>query len=250
MLPRINDLLGKTKAEIFKKYKTKAQLTDWSILNGAEAYYEDNRCYGKFFLEETKENKVFCINHFGIAVIENMNSTNIGIRIVIPYSAIKDLRLLTLNEDISPSGIKEIEYGLYPENLENPVVANKLRKLYLKNQLPTTGESFTGGSALDFKKQDVLEFEDKKYVLVQDEDNTSALSQKYVPTVNHSYFLRIKPIKWLVDEEKDIAITKNIIAAGVDKKNLKSFIKNLLREMLQGTNYRKKEKNIVRKRTQ
>ena len=52
------------------------------------------------------------------------------------------------------------------------------------------------------------------------------------------------------DEEKDIAITKNIIAAGVDKKNLKSFIKNLLREMLQGTNYRKKEKNIVRKRTQ
>ena len=219
-------IFGYNKLDIFNKILREAKMTDFSILLGG------HECigFGDYWIKPN-----FCdnvINEGGSGLYNYTNCRKNGIRPVMSYSKIKnDIS----KERINRNEIVEIEYGEYPQYAVDNILQEKLEELYQNCELYETGKKYTTDSRKyneydkDFLLQEHIEYEfdDKKYVRVKANSYYDGLlfglSNDGDYRDGDYVWVEVSKVKWLIDEENDIALSKGILVAGIQFDNKKKY---------------------------
>ena len=252
-------VFGNDKLDIFKKNPEliSAPITDYSLLLGGS-------CFGrKVYISEEKEEKylgewwtstftrnsiaIRTVSSYGILNASEYQQRNISARPVISYSKIKNF---VTSQKKRCDGILEIEFGEYPQYIVNDKnLERELERLWNNGdtlpELKFTDKaySFDGTDLTEtefgFNLEQYLEvlYKGNKYVrfTVGDNGNVSILSNEKTYYKNDVCWLKVEPIKWLVDRSSDLAISKNLLFSSVQYCNdisdigfLSSDIKNYM----------------------
>ena len=131
------------------------------------------------------------------------------------------------------NGLKEVEYGEYPQTIVNENDSNLLERLYNSGNLQTTGKQYTtdsqnsnnGNVFFQARKHIEYEYNGSKYIRFIGDTNVegSILSDGRIVQSGHVYWVKVEPITWLVDEMADIALCKKIIFSGVQFKHTRDY---------------------------
>ena len=229
-------IIGENQLEILKKYGTRCAITDFSVLlGGATAGYfseenskkESECCYWWTKSIEPLKKKyrmkspafVYRINvgelSRGIA-----DSCIAGARPVLPYSKIQEM---ALNGVRDKNGILEVEYGEYPQDIVSKKIDRILERAYQNNTINQTGKSYTTKYSdevfAEFYAIKHIEYEynGKKYIRIKGFSNRKeVLSDGRNIQEARPYWVVVKPIKWLIEEKTNIALSKKAIFSGVN----------------------------------
>ncbi len=225
--------------DILKKYGVRCAVTDFCILLGIPLYEDVYTNEGPGYYNRSSSwwtktadsiTSVYVVTEDGIQISRAVNSRNISIRPAFVYT--KDINLITVKKRNS-FDILEIEYGEYPQTVVSKEENIILEDAFNNNEILETGKNYTIDANLvimeyDFKKFTPFTF--KEYVYN---------NQKYIRFVNHNitfspyldrecylvdgrkikcgepYWVMVEPITWLLDESKQIALSKKIICTGI-----------------------------------
>lgn len=243
ILSRVKVLPGVSPLDIFKVGNTElAAVTDFSILLGARSEGKkdlgDSRagtsCWWTREVNWGRKGgkKAYIIDCGGQCVMADVDATWVGARPALPYSSIKSV---SLNERIRDfDGIKEIEYGEYPQTVVDEYYSLKLEDLYNYGNLKPTDKKYTTGKGSVHTE---YEYNGSKYIrFVADlKYDGQFLSDGRKVHTGGVYWLRVEPIVWFVDEIADVALSKKVIFSGVefqgyrcevdfDKSSIKEFM--------------------------
>ena len=210
-------IIGKYKISIFNT-TSKATITDYAILCGGLAsdfYYTINENFslknraGQYWIEpeayisETgNNNHVNNIDYWG-----NKDRLNgIGVRPAFKYSEIKKY---SKNERVNESGILEVECGLFPKSVIDDKLETKFKS--------------------EFKNKETIEYNGDTYVKVKLRPffGICKLTNENYYTTGESTWIKKEPLILLIDKEKDIAITKEIVTAGVAYNKFDDYLNNV-----------------------
>ena len=240
-----SQIFGDNRLSIFDKYGTKAAITDFSILLGgyvSSNYYTSegknlkNRTGWWWTKSSDGDNDARVVDYDGDSNHDYVKYREGGARPALPYSSIQSISSITVR---GANGIKEIEYGEYPQTIVDEDYSRELERAYNNRNLRTTGKNYTTDSVkyqdahISFKPRTHTEYEYNgfKFIRFVNDSNRyeDILSDARMIKNDNIYWIKVEPITWLIDEEKDIAITKKIIVAGVqfnNKRNYKGYFKD------------------------
>lgn len=208
----VDQIAGSNKLEMIEKRGGISKITDFSILLGGYVNWDRT---GDYFFARDNENRRTTdgYNHAAFNYYESKERG--GIRLVLPYSQIKEV---CSNKIKTKDGILEIEYGEYPQQAAPKSLQITLENLFKKNTLTKTKKTYTIDD-IRIKYISEYEYNGSKYARVNAnlyfnyKDIILSNGEKY--SNNDVVWIEVKPIKWLVDENQDIAITDKIILAGL-----------------------------------
>lgn len=130
-------------------------------------------------------------------------------------------------------GILEVEYGEYPQKVASGRLQFSLERLYNSGVLKQTGKIYTtdsrktGDYNLDFSPNKLIEYEyqGKKYVRVKAnfDDDSEKLSNGETYQNGDYVWVEVSPVKWIVDEKYDIALSHNLLFSGVQFKHKRDY---------------------------
>ena len=229
------------KLEIFNKRGTRAPITDFAILLGgyysSDFYYKneeslENRAGYYWTKTDDKDNDARVVNESGNRHGSNVNGRDVACRPTLPYSSIKDICSPVMR---ASDCVLEVECGEYPQNVASKELQKKLFDAYSEGRLISTGKTYTTDSKKnnDYEKGfepinlTEYEYEGKKYVRVM--ANTSIGGDKILLSNNEKYkdgdfvWVEVSPVKWLVDEKNDIAVSERLLFAGVQFKKERNY---------------------------
>ena len=263
-----NQIFGDKRLSIFDKYETRATITDFSVLLGvfvSSTFYtsEGNRTCWWWTKTDDGDDDVRIVCNNGNRDYSIVNRRYIGVRPALPYSSISNI---FSNKEKSANGILEVLYGEYPQDIVDENYSRKLESAYNNGSLRTTGKSYTTDSvryqdtdtSFSARTHAEYEYNGQKFIrFVGGSNGTSeVLSDGREIKKGEIYWVKVEPIIWLVDEEKDIAITKKIIVSGVQfnkERKYKGDFKNtdlykfmntyLIKDMFDNVSINKKEDN-------
>jgi len=225
-----------SKMKITKDYLRQAEITDFSKFLGGYSLLSANisssikgkwrQNYTGVWVTKTKikqKNATLICVRDGQFTENSIYDKHLGARPVTKYSAIKHI---TSGIIFDENGIKKVEYGEYPQTVANEEIGRVLEKLYLDNNLNKTGKTYTteyyvpeygGDIKLKHYKHIEYQYNDEKYIrfIGNKECDDKKLSDNRFINKGQSYWIKVEPIVWLIDEDLDIAITEKIIFAGV-----------------------------------
>ena len=232
-------IFGDNKLEILKKYGTRCVITDFSILLGgyvSSDYYtsEGNTLKNRTGWWWTKssdwDNDARIVSTHGNRNCGNVRRRDGGVRPALPYSSIQSI---SSNGVRGKSGIKEIEYGEYPQTIVDENYSSELESVYNNGNLRTTGKTYTTDSVryqdtdISFRARTHTEYEynGSKYIRFVGDSNCARefLSDGRTIKTGQAYWVRVEPITWLVDERANIALSKYILFSGVQFKNRRDY---------------------------
>ena len=232
-------IYGNSQLDILKKYGTRCAITDFSILIGgyvSSNYYTDegnskkDRTSWWWTKSSDGDNYARVVASYGYKDFGHVYNRVGGARPAIPYSSISSI---SSNGVIGSFGIKEVEYGEYPQWVAFEGYSRELERLYNSNNLRATGKSYTTDSVryqdtdTPFRARTHTEYEynGRKYIRIVGDYNGNGkeLSDGREVESGKPYWVAVEPIKWLVDERANIALSKNIIFAGVQFQNCKVY---------------------------
>jgi hypothetical protein len=131
------------------------------------------------------------------------------------------------------SGIKEIEYGEYPQTIVDENYSRELERAYINGSLRITGKNYTTDSVAyqdndtSFRARIHTEYEynGSRYIRFVGDLNCygEILSDGRTIQSGNPYWVRVEPITWQVDEKADIALSKKILFSGVQFKNSRDY---------------------------
>ena len=232
------------KLEILEKRGTIAPITDFSILLGgyvSDDYYYNNvnsledRSGWYWTSSDDKDNDVRVVRFDGSRVHSYVNRRGGGARPALPYSSIRNI---ASNGVRRRDGILEVEYGEYPQKVASKRLQDELERAYNYNQssIRKTGKTYT----TDSRKHDEY---DEKFSAQIIEEYSFDDGKKYVRVKANSYYdgsefklsngerykdgdyvwVEVQPIKWLIDEKSDIALSERLLFAGVQFKHERNY---------------------------
>lgn len=238
-----DQIFGNNRLEIFQKRGTKASISDFSILLGgyvSDIFYAKNgntqtladRTGYYWTKTDDGDNDARVVAHDGHSYWNVVSNRGVGARPALSYSQIRDICSNRVRE---ADGILEVEYGEYPQTAAPSNIQETLELLYQNNQLSKTGKIYTTDSRKyddynsGFLAKGHIEYEynGKKYVRV--EANSCFGQEKFTLSNGKKYkngdyvWVEVNPIKWLIDEKKDLAISKDIIFAGVQFNKIRNY---------------------------
>ena len=225
-----NQIFGDNQLEIFKKYGTKCAITDFSALLGgfvSSAYTEEgtsgkDRTGWWWTKTDDGDNDARVVNENGNSYYYHVNGRYLGARPALPYSLISSI---ASNKVRGRSGVLEVDYGEYPQWIVDENYSKKLESAFGSGTLKSTGKQYTTDSvdrtsySTPFSPRTHVEYEynGKKYIRFMADSNSSGreLSDGRSAVSSQAYWVEVSPVKWLVDEAKNVAITKQLIFSGV-----------------------------------
>lgn len=160
---------------------------------------------------------------------------SVGARPALPYSSISSFSTNRVNIIY---GTLMVEYGWYPQQAASAEMQTVLESLYDNDSLLKTGNKYTTDSRKftdyenGFDGQEHIEYEynGKRYVRVK---VNSCFDGKLITLSNGQQYkdgdyvwIEVSPIKWLVDKENDIAISKEILFSGIQFNDRQGDYKN------------------------
>lgn len=221
-----NQIIGYSQLDILKEFGTKCNMTDFSILLGGHAYEDSNNSQnniGYWWLSTPHFGEACVVDNTGKSFWKEAKSKDVGARPSVVYTDISSY--CTKKTPIS-NGLLEVEYGEYPQNIVFGGDAAQLEQVYLSGKMKKTGKSYTTSSSLSgssFREKKHIEFEynGKKYIRVVANTNefSSKLSNGKIFNANDVFWVKVEPIRWIVDVKANIALSKNILFSGVSFNN-------------------------------
>lgn len=219
------------KLEIFEKRGKSALITDFYILLGGVYTNIDalENIAGCYWVDSVyvKENKAFYVTESEIFSIADYFDRRIGARPVLSYSSIRDI---SSNVVRAKDGILEVEYGEYPQKAVSKKLQDELEGAYNYHQtfIKKTGKTYTIDSRTrkeydkKFSAQIIEEYsfvDGKKYVRVKHMGYDGYFSNGEYYKSGDYVWVEVQPIKWLIDEKRDIALSEKLLFAGVQFKH-------------------------------
>ena len=231
-------IFGDNKLEILKKYGTRCVITDFSILLGGYVSWDYYTSEGKtlknragwWWTKSSDGDDAHAVYTNGSRFWDRVYKRGGGARPALPYSSIQSI---FLNGVRGKSGIKEIEYGEYPQTIVDENYSSELESAYNNGNLRTTGKTYTTDSVryqdtdTSFRARTHTEYEynGSKYIRFVGDSNCDGefLSDGRTIKPGQVYWIRVEPITWLVDEKANIALSKYILFSGVQFKNRRDY---------------------------
>ena len=223
------EIYGRKRLDIFKKINSGAEITDFAILSGAVAFQNNNsiydsnekKLYGWYWTKTQKPNdkEAICvIDSSSTLTVSTPFNCNLGARPAIPYSSIKNC---SSDIKIDKFGVKTIEFGEYPQTIASEKEKEILDEEIYQERIIPTGKIYTSILAGLPVKHTEYKYKKNKYirVLCTTNNNGKTLSNKSVTWSGRYYWIKVEPIKWLVDTRKDIALSEKILFAGQEFNN-------------------------------
>lgn len=131
----------------------------------------------------------------------------IGTKVAVKYSDIRPY--LSWSEKESEFGTFEVCFGEYPQAFSyNDKWCHEADDLYYKGELKKTNKKYTirdvnnDSENLKIKTYDEYIYDDEKFIRYENSDGSI-------------YLVLVRPIKWLVDTQYDIAVSKNVLFTGI-----------------------------------
>lgn len=143
-----------------------------------------------------------------------------GFRPASSFSLIKDLP----NGVRGADGILRVKIGQYPQTIATELERKSLEKQFIDGTLKKTGHAYTFDShSYDdydeaFDPRTVIEYEwrGEKFVRVECLDSApGVLSNKEQAQTGKTYWVKVEPITWLVDEDEKIILSERVLFAGI-----------------------------------
>ena len=203
------DVFGDDKLKIFNRYGTRCALTDFAILTGAYVFQfnhtkegtelKDRTCC--WWLKSFYLGDVFCVDGNGYRVVQDVYVNHYCVRPVTNFSSIeKEMKNIKVNQ----FGVEVGEYGMLPNSNVDVKYSYKLEKLYQNGGLNKTGKIYK----TDTKSFDEYKHHGNRFIRIELEKDL------YVKELNdgaeikkgNTYWLKVEPIEWIIDREKDIVI--------------------------------------------
>ncbi|MBR2588075.1 MAG: hypothetical protein IKF82_06005 [Bacilli bacterium] len=169
-----------------------------------------------------------CIDDKGDEASTAKANRRIGIRPTTSYSSISNL---CFSKQVNEYGVKVVTFGEYPQSEVSVDLAETLDKQYNNHSLQTTGKFYTINGAKDVEA-DLYRFLDKRLIEYQYEGCKYVRFDYYyldsyeLPPRRKDYstfWFKVEPITWLVDEEKDVAVSEKVLVSGLEPLFLISF---------------------------
>ena len=229
-------IFGDNKLEIFDKRGTEATVTDFAILLGAAfcdpEFHINNtnpsltnktgRYWTKSYCEGDDVSTVHVDGDWGSELVTDRY---IGARPVFPYFLIKG----NCFEKRANDGILEIKYGEYPQKAVSKKMQKELNRAIKRNKIQiSVDKSYRVDTTKshDFNQEFVpltlneYEYQGRKFVKVQcnscyKKDIKIGLSNGEIYKVGDYVWVEVLPVKWLVDEKSNIAMSEEILFAGI-----------------------------------
>ena len=232
-------IFGNSQLDILRRYGTKCAITDFSILLGgyvSDGWYTDEGNSKKdrtgywWTRSDDGDNDARVVDRSGTRYWHNVNLRYGGARPALPYSSISSI---SSNGVRGNSGIKEVEYGEYPQTIVDESYSRELERAYNSENIRKTGKSYTTDS-VDYDDFDTVfrarqhaeyEYNGRKYIRIIGDCNGNGkeLSDGREVESGKPYWVRVEPITWLVDERANIALSKYILFSGVQFKNRRDY---------------------------
>lgn len=225
-LLELNHVIGTKKLEVLKKYRRMSIITDFAILQGGIVSYDgnlesDNRT-SYYWTKSACDNVAFIygIDKLGRLRRCKFDYTFLGIRPILNFSSISKL---CLNKKYNEFNVLEIEFGEYPKSAAKEELQKILEDLYKNNKLLKTNKKYCTLSDTYVE----YEYNNQKYIRVSSKKSCKAkLSNNFCYCESDNVWIKIEPIKWLVDKENDIAVAKDILSSGIPFNNFNNYINN------------------------
>lgn len=239
---RKNQLSGFGKLDVFKKRGIGAVATDFAMARGNRIQEIDEiNLYGlrkrhgaywsKTSVSPIVDNPefIYTVSEKGKIDYHLPCISYIGCRPVLLYSTIQNF---CLNKNRDFDGILTVEFGEYPQMAADKTIHNSLTKLFcLRNSLETTNRKFSmmdnflnSDLILDYKNypnNSFIEYilHNRRYVRVGVsciKDSSIYLSNGMEYKALDYAWIEVQPIRWLVDEKNDLAISEKILFVALD----------------------------------
>jgi len=219
------DLFGENSLKIFDYFEKQGTITDFYILTGGKGHFYNDRfnVYGMYWTNECFANKtVSFIEGNGKNNYADVDRRIIGIRPCIDYSLIKDkCKCIAQFAD----EVFGVEYGEYPQNVVNEKFEKELFDAFNTDKMKSTGKTYTVDYNDIYCINDKFEpctfdeytYKGRKFILFYSSEkcvNERLLDRRMIEE-DSSHWVEIKPIEWIVDTQKDIAVSRKILCAGV-----------------------------------
>ncbi len=236
ILPTIDQIYGSQKISIFSKYGTRSTISDFSILKDG---FVSNNFYvnggyslisrtGMWYTQTIKDdNNVHVVDHRGYKTSISNLKRQCGIRpVLLCDEIVEEMHFRALEPDLV-----EFQYGEYPFIIADERTSRKMELLYHLDLLEKTGKIYvtdTSRSSVDsnaiFMATDYDEyfFEGNKYIRLETLDsycNVNILSDGQNIHSQGIYWVKVKPIVWIMDLKTDFTISKDILLAGIQFNN-------------------------------
>ena len=196
-------------------------ITDFALLNHAYNFGKSKKS-GIYWTESIDEGGyIYCM---GVNCNDSYcyEGNNLFISIL-PITSYDTLNMQPKIED----GYKVVEYGYYPQS----VASKDIQKELNKNKLASTGNTYTilrEVKTLDndlnvikrsIKKLSLNEFEykGKRYIKKRADfyQSDTYLSDRHLHLNNREVWVNVEPVKWIVDEENKLLISKYMLLSGI-----------------------------------
>ena len=221
-----NNIFGQNKLSFIEriysyKYTDFAQILGVSISNIVitQSLYSDTNTYLLATLYDGKE------------LYTDIYSADTAIRPVIKYL---DIQKYISSETINTEGLPETEFGEFPQERAPYELERILEDNYLNNKLVKLKQVFTTYKLesrykfnLESETHIVYEFEGKKYIRIIGRYNSY-----YSNYSNNIIWIEVKPIKWIIDKEKNLVISKYAIMSGIPFDNTRTYTGNFSNTLL------------------
>ena len=251
-------IFGKNKSKIFEQYGnlSAAEITDFAILLGGVGSNHLNkyRKYVNFGCWWTSsfddENCPKYIDYRGeedsFNELNFLKESNIGVRPVLSYSAIKSQDRKTKASKMATylTG-QPIRYGEYPQTIVDEKLAKELEEAYQKGLLDKTGKNYSIDyvkkdndddnlislkyEEFDYKGKDYIHKFGKKYIRMFPSPDSvgKILSDNRKIVADEPYWISIEPINWILDWHYEIAMSEKILFAGIQFGKVNDIIEEL-----------------------
>lgn len=228
-------IFGDNQLEIFAKSGTISEISDFAILLGGYASYEnltDNGFLAGWWWTKTPYEdlgvRVVCDD--GSSDYDSTNERVGGARPVCNYDSILSQ---TMNETTNKDNVLEVEFGEYPQSIVDENLSKSIEEEYINGIIRKTGKKYVvdsvklGVNTTKFQPKTYLEYEYKenKYVRVVGDGLAlgNLLSDGKMVESGDVFWVKVEPIKWLVDEKDNIAVSKKILFSGVPFSSRKKY---------------------------
>ena len=208
--------------DVFKKHGKKVGMTDLALSTLAINYGipELPLCY-YYTKNATVDGGIVSVNQRGDFFNGDTYNSNDVIRPVL-VSSTNMFSKICEKAYGGHNGVSEVEFGEYPQFTVSAANEKEIEEAYQNGQLVAIDNSYTfyavGVSGSELVKHQVFEYNSDKYVRIN--GNFCLYNQKL--SNNKTYadgdyiWIRVSPIKWLIDEKNQLLISKIGLLSGVE----------------------------------
>ncbi len=231
----------KEKLESIKSRGIKAAITDFSILlkgwvnNNHHVDGDDSlagRTGGYFTKSNFDDFGEYVVSTLGNIIYMSKGDWETGARPVLPFLTVDEIPTNGVSVK-EKDGIKYVEYGYYPQSAAEHKLQQELEQQFDNGKINKTGNVYTHLKKYSKDEEESkiqvyeeYEYKGKRYIRVKvnsvwEDEEEIKLSNGEVYEDDEDVWIKVEPIKWLIDEKEKIMITEKIVFAGVqfdDKK--------------------------------